>query len=145
MTPPRSFVRSYLGYLLGQANHALYRDFDAQVRAAGLNSLEWRVLATLSDAPELSVSALCTEVLAKQPTVTKAVQRMVQQGWLAQHDDATDQRRVLLSITPEGTARVAPLLRQARAHELQVLAALGEPDATALKRLLDKLARLPVH
>ena len=39
------FVDSYLGYLLGQANHALYKEFDAHVRAAGLSSIEWRVLA----------------------------------------------------------------------------------------------------
>ena len=143
MGAPRTFVRSYLGYLLGQANHALYRDFDAQVRAAGLRSLEWRVLATLSDVAALSISELAAEVLAKQPTVTKLVQRMMQQGWLVQHDDPQDQRRVLVSITGAGAAHVAPLLRQARMHEAQVLAALGEPDATALKALLGKLARLP--
>lgn len=34
---PTRFVDQYLGYLLGQANHALYKDFDAQVRAAGLS------------------------------------------------------------------------------------------------------------
>ena len=42
------FTHDYLGYLLGQANHALFKDFDAQVREAGLGSLEWRVLAVLS-------------------------------------------------------------------------------------------------
>jgi hypothetical protein len=43
------FVDGYLGYLLGQANHSLYKDFDARVRAAGLTGIEWRVLATLHD------------------------------------------------------------------------------------------------
>ena len=76
------FVDGYLGYLLGQANHALYRDFDSHVRAAGLSSIEWRVLATLHDSAPLTVSQLAHEVLAKQPTVTKLVQRMVEQGWL---------------------------------------------------------------
>ena len=50
------FVDGYLGYLLGQANHALYKDFDAHVRAAGLSSIEWRVLATLHDSEPLTVS-----------------------------------------------------------------------------------------
>ena len=36
------FVDGYLGYLLGQANHALYKEFDSHVRAAGLSSIEWR-------------------------------------------------------------------------------------------------------
>mgnify|MGYP006185400091 CR=1 FL=1 len=33
-------VDNYLGHLLGQAHHALYRDFDEHVRAAGLSN--WR-------------------------------------------------------------------------------------------------------
>ena len=72
------FVDGYLGYLLGQANHALYKDFDAHVRAAGLSSIEWRVLATLHDSEPLTVSQLANEVLSKQPTVTKLVQRMAE-------------------------------------------------------------------
>jgi hypothetical protein len=48
VSEPR-FVDDYLGYLLGQANHAMYKDFDSQVRAAGLSMIEWRVLATLHD------------------------------------------------------------------------------------------------
>jgi hypothetical protein len=69
------FVDGYLGYLLGQANHALYKEFDGQVRAAGLTSIEWRVLATLHDGEPLTVSQLAQDVLSKQPTVTKLVDR----------------------------------------------------------------------
>jgi DNA-binding MarR family transcriptional regulator len=138
----QGFVSGYLGYLLGQANHALYKDFDADVRAAGLQSLEWRILATLSDSPAMPISQLAHEVLAKQPTVTKAVQRMLAQGWLGLQADASDQRRTLASITATGQAVVAPLLTKAQAHEAQVLKALGSTDVAALKALLAKLARM---
>ena len=50
------FVDGHLGYLLGQANHALYKNFDSQLREAGVTSIEWRVLATLNDSPPLTVS-----------------------------------------------------------------------------------------
>ena len=76
MSTPQRFVEGYLGYLLGQANHALYKDFDAHVRAAGLSSIEWRVLATLHDGEPLTISQLAHEVLSNQPTFTKLVQRM---------------------------------------------------------------------
>ena len=79
MSAPR-FVDDYLGYLLGQANHALFKDFEAVVREAGLSSLEWRVLATLSGQPGLPVGQLAHEVLSQQPTVTKLVQRLAAQG-----------------------------------------------------------------
>ena len=137
------FVESYLGYLLGQANHALFKDFDAQVRAAGLRSVEWRVLATLHDGPPLTISQLAHEVLSKQPTLTRIVQRMVAQGWLVLQADAQDQRRTLVAVTAAGRRKVAPLVRAAREHEQQLLATLGRNEKAALRRLIERL--VPPH
>lgn len=135
------FVDSYLGYLLGQANHALYKEFDAHVRAAGLSSIEWRVLATLHDGDPLTVSQLAHEVLAKQPTVTKLVQRMSDQGWVALQADPGDQRCTLVTATTAGKRLVRPLVDKARAHEAAMLRALAAPEKIALKKLLGKLAQ----
>ncbi len=138
MATPR-FVDGYLGYLLGQANHALYKEFDGHVRAAGLTSIEWRVLATLHDGEPLTISQLADEVLSKQPTVTKLVQRMGEQGWLALQDDPTDQRRTLVAVTAAGRRLVKPLVAQARQHETRVLRSLGSTEKAALRQLLEKL------
>jgi len=134
------FVDDYLGYLLGQANHALYKDFDSHVRAAGLSSIEWRVLAILQDSEPLPISLLAHEVLSKQPTVTKLVQRMCEQGWLRLEADPTDQRRTLVVATTAGRRLVRPLIERARVHEASVLSALGPREKSALKTLLSKLA-----
>jgi DNA-binding MarR family transcriptional regulator len=140
--PQERFVDGYLGYLLGQANHALYKDFDAHVRAAGLSSIEWRVLATLHDGPPLTVSQLAHEVLSKQPTVTKLVQRMHDQGWLAFKSDPADQRRTLVCVSAAGRRLVQPLVDKARAHESALLSALPAGEKAALKKTLLKLASL---
>lgn len=134
------FVDGYLGYLLGQANHALYKDFDRHVRAAGLSSIEWRVLATLHDGDPLPISQLAHEVLSKQPTVTKLVQRMADQGWVNLLADPADQRRTLVAATATGRRLVRPLIEQARTHEQNALRALGPAEKSALKNLLAKLA-----
>lgn len=139
--PGDRFVDTYLGYLLGQANHALYKDFDAQVRARGLSSIEWRVLATLHDGDPLTVSQLALEVLSKQPTVTKLVQRMADQGWVALHADAADQRRTLVKATPAGRRLVKPLVEAAREHEARVLRSLGATEKAALRKLLEKITQ----
>ena len=140
MGTPR-FVDDYLGYLLGQANYALYKDFDAHVRAAGLSSIEWRVLAALHDSPPLTVSQLAQQVLSKQPTVTKLVQRMAEQGWLVMQADASDQRRTLVSATASGRRLVKPLVDEARQQEARMLRALGATEKLALKKLLEKLTQ----
>jgi DNA-binding MarR family transcriptional regulator len=133
------FVDHYLGYLLGQANHALYKDFDAEVRAAGLSSIEWRVLATLHDSAPLSVSQLALEVLSKQPTVTKLVQRMSEQGWVTLLADPGDQRRTLVAIATAGKRLVKPLIEQAKQHEARMLQPLQSAEKAALRKLLEKL------
>ncbi|WP_291138396.1 MarR family winged helix-turn-helix transcriptional regulator [Hydrogenophaga sp.] len=139
--PAERFTNDYLGYLLGQANHALFKDFDAQVREAGLGSLEWRVLAVLSGDSPLSVGALAQEVLSQQPTVTKLLQRLLAQGWVAMQADPADQRRTLVAITAAGQRKVAPLMRRAREHEAQVLGALSAAEVQRLKRQLRELAQ----
>jgi DNA-binding MarR family transcriptional regulator len=140
MASPR-FVDDYLGYLLGQANYALYKDFDAHVRAAGLSSIEWRVLATLHDSPPLTVGQLANEVLSKQPTVTKLVQRMAEQGWVGLQADANDQRCTLVAATAAGRRLVKPLVDEARQHEARMLRALATTEKLALRKLLEKLTQ----
>ena len=107
--------------------------------ARGLSSIEWRVLATLHDGEPLHVSQLAQEVLSKQPTVTKLVQRMAEQGWVSLQADPADQRRTLVSATAAGRRLVRPLVEQAKAHEARLLRALGATEKKALRQLLEKL------
>ena len=141
-TPPDAaqFVEGDLGYLLGQAHQALYQSFERDVGAAGLTLLEWRVLATLHGGDAVPVSVLAREVLAKQPTVTKLLQRMAAQGWLALEADPADQRRTLAAITQTGRTKVAPLLALAQAQEQHALQSLSPIEAQLLKTLLARFA-----
>ena len=134
------FGEGNLGYLLGQANHALYKGFDAQVRAAGLSFIEWRVLAALHEGTPLTVSRLAREVLSKQPTVTKLVQRMAEQGWVELQADPADQRCTMVLASRSGQQLVKPLVDAARAHEERILQTLSATERDALKTLLNKLA-----
>ncbi|HEY9097176.1 MAG TPA: MarR family winged helix-turn-helix transcriptional regulator [Hydrogenophaga sp.] len=140
MSTPR-FIDNYLGYLLGQANHALFKDFDEAVRQAGLGSLEWRVLATLSDQTAIPVGQLAREVLSQQPTVTKVVQRLEAHAWVWLTSDPADQRRTLVQITAAGQRKIAPLIRQSREHEARALAGLNDTDIARLKAQLRALAQ----
>ena len=111
------------------------------MRAAGLTSIEWRVLATLHDGEPLTISQLAHEVLSKQPTVTKLVQRMNEQGWVVLKADPVDQRRTMVAATTAGKRLVRPLVEKAREHEAAMLMTLVPSEKAALKKLLAKLAR----
>ncbi len=135
-TAQPGFVQDYLAYLLARASHEISAEFHDQVLASGLSVMQWRVLASLSEGPPLSIGALADIVLAQQPTATKLVARMVQEGLIQRLPHPQDKRSVLVTLTPLGKRKVAPLLQQARQHEANVLARLPDTDAAALKRML---------
>jgi DNA-binding MarR family transcriptional regulator len=130
------FIDNYLSYLLSRAAQAVYEEFHSTVRAAGLSSLEWRVLATLSDGDGLTVGDLAIEVLTEQSTLTKLLQRMDKAGWLLRAADPLDARRTLIFETPQGQLAVANLLVQAKAHEAALLGEFKVADVAALKKML---------
>ncbi len=136
---PASFIDGYLSYLLSRAAHTVYREFHATVQAADLTSLQWRVLATLSDGDGLTIGDLAREVLTQQPTLTKLVQRMEKAGWVRRGADPLDARRTLVFETAQGRTAVAGLLKQAKKHEAQLLSAFSARDVTALKNILQAL------
>ena len=136
MPDSRRFLDDHLVYLLARASHALWRGFEPRVREAGLTSLEWRVMAVLADREPMPVGTLAREVLAKQPTLTKALDRMAAQGWIERGADRVDARRARVALTPTGRQRVAPLLAAASAHEAQQLAGLPASERQRLRRQL---------
>ena len=139
MAANQRFVDGYLSYLLGRASHAVYREFHAQVKAAGLSSLEWRVLATLAGGQRYTIGDLATDILAKQPTLTKLIQRMELNGWVASGADETDARRTLVYETAKGRAEVMRLIRAAKAHEKKVLTGFSTTEVATLKKVLHVL------
>ncbi|MEZ5646899.1 MAG: MarR family winged helix-turn-helix transcriptional regulator [Burkholderiaceae bacterium] len=138
-SPAPGFVDDYLAYLLARASHRVSAGFHAEVAAAGLSVLEWRVLACLAGGQSRSVGELCDIVLAQQPTLTKLLGRMEQQGLVRRRTGTRDRRRTAVTLTAQGQRMATPLLLRARAHEARVLADMGAAHGMQLKHLLRQL------
>ena len=135
----KEFVDGYLPYLLARASFSISSEFHAQVEAAGFTVSEWRILASLSGVKQRTVGELADIVLAKQPTVTKMVLRMVDQGLVMRTACTQDKRQAWVSLTPKGKKTVQPILKNAALHEKQILESLGDVQSKALKVILQKL------
>jgi len=142
---PARFVDDYLSYLLARASYAVYKEFDAEVKKAGLSPLQWRVLAALAPgdarngAEGMTIGELAREVLAQQPTLTKLILRMRQGGLVERLADAADARKTRVTSTPAGRKLVAGLLMRAEAHEQALLAEFKSDEVEALKKILHAL------
>jgi len=137
--PARPFVERYLPALLAQAGHLMVGDFADEIRAQGLSLLEWRVLATLVESPPLAVGMLARRAVTKQPTLTRLLDRLVQQGLVRRIAAPSDRRQTLVAITPTGQALVGGLTERAEARQQGLRAAVGEDRWCTLETLLRQL------
>lgn len=139
---PRPFVDDYLPALLAQASHLISSEFHQVVRDHGLSVSEWRVLATLADAPPMSIGRLAQLSVTKQPTVTRMLDRMVAKGQVERVAHGSDRRVTLIKTTARGQQMVARLIALAREHEARVLEPFGLQRAEQLKSTLRRIIEL---
>jgi MarR family transcriptional regulator, organic hydroperoxide resistance regulator len=133
--------------LVARANHLLTESFQDQVRGHGLSATEWRVLAALSERDGVPMTELAEQVLFKQPTLTKAVDRMERAQLVQRRTPSEDRRRTQVHLTERGRRVAAPLLQRARQHDAAVKRAFGEAASgvlrAALTELIDRVRTLP--
>jgi DNA-binding MarR family transcriptional regulator len=131
------FVEDYLLYLLARASHEASAGFHARLKERGVAVPVWRVVATLhgAEAGE-TVGALAEACLMQQPTMTKLLDRMAEDGLVKRRREGR-QTRILL--TKAGERLAADLIPEARRHEAALLARHAEA-APALKALLRGIA-----
>lgn len=136
------FVDTYLAALLARASLLISGEFHRVVRLHGLSVPEWRVLASLSDGVAVSTGRLAQLVLAKQPALTRQLDRMQRRGQIERFIDPRDRRYTWVRITPSGRRVVSQLIDLAREHERHVLRPFGLERAEQLKSTLRRIIEL---
>lgn len=134
-TEPR-FLDGYLPYLLAQAAWLISGQFQRHLAAKGIRFSVWRLLVSLVGTKGLTIGELADELLLQQPTVTKIVDRLVGEGLVARKASARDRRRVIVDLTPRGSALVWALQKEAEQHQNAVLAAYSKSETETLFRVL---------
>ncbi len=133
--------------ILARAYHLLAESFHDQIKWHGVSVTEWRVLAALAGRDGMAMTELAELVLFKQPTLTKAVDRMERAQLVQRRTPSADRRRTLVYLTERGRRIVAPLVQRARQHDAAVNRAFGEPESrdlkTALATLIERVGQLP--
>lgn len=117
---PMRFLDTYLAALLARASSLISDEFHATIARKKIPALQWRVLACLSDGP-LPMGDLGRLILAKQPTVSKLIDRMEAAGLVVRQADPASRRRTLVALTARGGKLATELIALALEHEASVL------------------------
>jgi DNA-binding MarR family transcriptional regulator len=133
------FVDDFLSSLLVRASHAISEEFIREIEKQKLAITEWRVLATLSDGDGLTIGQLADMVIAKQPTVTKIIDRMAESGLVERRIGQIDKRQTTIYTTDMGRELVKDLLRKAKVVESSALKGFSETEVESLKVTLRRM------
>lgn len=82
---------------------------------------------------------LCAELGITSPRMTSILTALERQGLLKRHNDMIDHRRIIVTLTDDGRTLVQEHDAQQLARIGLLLDALGEEDAQACARILDKV------
>lgn len=98
-----------------------------------------RTLAFVADNPGICLSDLAEHLWVGMPTASKKVDDLVERGLLQRGADASDRRRLTLSLTRDGERLIATAKRPAHA---QVAALLGRLSPAERARVREGLTLL---
>ncbi|MFR9804548.1 MarR family winged helix-turn-helix transcriptional regulator [Pseudonocardia sp. RS010] len=139
-TAPPSVTGTGLLDALAAAAHRVERRIEAALGPDGPGLDRWRVLDLLAAGDGHPMSGIAAAVRVPAPTLTKIIDRLIDQGLVYRRVDETDRRRVLVLLADRGRelhARLAPAVREVETALLQELG----PAAADLRQHLGRLAR----
>jgi len=134
-------LRGHLSYLLSEAERQVNRRLAESLAEERVSVEQWRILRALSDGHGHSMSDLAEAVLMPHPTVTKAVDRLVDNALVYRRQDVIDRRRVAVYLSDLGHDLVARLDRRAAEHHTAVESVFGAGRTERLMRELEALVR----
>ena len=99
-----------------------------------------KVLYLIAAAQGMRMSELAVRLGVSISTTSGLVDRLVEHGLLARHDDPADRRQVVVTITPTGSANLERFRELNAAQMRRLLARLADPELDIVERATALLA-----
>jgi DNA-binding MarR family transcriptional regulator len=133
-------LSEYLPYLINRVGSVLAVRFTAdRLAAQGLSIAMWRVLAVLSSNGGQRQIDLAELTSIDASTLSRLVTRLVRMGLVTRSRSRTNNREVLVTLSPNGRAVLDRLIPAALGYEGIVSAGVAKKDLAVVKRALRKM------
>lgn len=131
-------VGQQLSFALYSAANRMARLHKPVLEPLGLTFPQYLAILELLDAAPLSVGTLGARLDMDTGTITPLVKRLEGEGLVKRQRDPTDERRVLVDLTPRARAMGNDV--RAVTGQIQTACRLTDDDQEALRATLDDLA-----
>lgn len=123
------------------ANAIVLPAYDAVKREFGIIRGEYLLILCLAHYPVLTAQDVARLTRRPRNSISRAVHRMIAEGYVERAPDPEDRRQARLTITPAGRALHEKIVEVIRPFQEAALAPLTCAERDSLDRLLDKLVR----
>jgi DNA-binding MarR family transcriptional regulator len=127
------------------AHTRLFRRLDEELRLEHALSLpEYETLLQIAQAPDrrMRMSQIATRVLLSKSGVTRLVDRLVADGFVARSQCSSDARGAEAGLTPAGLERLRAAARtHLRGIERYFLSAVEADDLIVLRQMMDSISQ----
>jgi DNA-binding MarR family transcriptional regulator len=134
-----SGLGSSLAYLLSRAERSVNRGLAATLAGEDVTIEQWRILRALADERGHSMGELAEAVLMPHPTLTKAVDRLIDRALVYRGTSAGDRRRVAVFLADRGRDLLGRVDGAVAEHHRTITLAFGKDRTEGLMRELEAL------
>lgn len=136
-------------YLIAHVDFKYHEDLDKVMQKYDVDRTTYRLMSVLLAVGLENIKVICEHALLKRSTGSRAIDRMVQKGWVRAESNEEDFRSTKIELTAEGK-KIAGMLRQSTAKQLARAAdGLSAADlkqlAAILRRMTENLGRLHIE
>jgi DNA-binding MarR family transcriptional regulator len=136
MQPVISDLIDHTGYWMRMVSNAVSQEFARKVATQGVTVAEWSFMRALFNEEGMAPTALADWMGMTRGAISKLADRLAAKGLVLRNESATIKRGQLLSLTPEGRAKVPLLARLADANDAEYFGVLTGEERDALDRIL---------
>jgi DNA-binding MarR family transcriptional regulator len=137
---PRLDFSEYLPYLINRVGWLLVVDFGQNTLASHRLSIAmWRVLAVLANDGGQRQVDVAARTSIDVSTLSRVVTRLVKMGLVTRTRSATNNREVVVRLTPKGAATLARVIPHAIALEQRAIAGVPAEDLRVVRRSLRRM------
>lgn len=136
---PISDLTDHTGYWLRMVSNAVSQNFARKVAGEGVTVAEWSFMRALFDEDGTAPIVLADRMGMTRGAISKLADRLEVKGLVVRTEAGG--RGQILSLTPEGRAKVPALAAMADANDADYFAVLTGEDREVLSRILQTLAK----
>jgi len=127
------------GFLIRRLNQIHISLFFDSCKEFSITPVQYGLLTTLSERPDLDQTSLCAEVGVDRTTMADVLRRLEERGFVKREASPTDGRLKIANITSKGTRIMQDMYASMREAQVKFLSPLSQKDQVIFIRLMMQL------